>query len=82
MMDWHHHGHGGFFLHGVIGLLALIGLVAVVLAVIRAFRGRSWHDRRRHGMGAGLEIVETRYARGEIGRDEYLEKKRDLASRV
>ncbi|MEJ2375167.1 MAG: SHOCT domain-containing protein [Pseudolabrys sp.] len=28
---------------------------------------------------AGLEALEERYARGEIDRDEYLEKKRDMA---
>lgn len=27
-----------------------------------------------------LEVLEHRYARGEIGRDEYLEKKRDMNS--
>ncbi len=26
----------------------------------------------------GLQALEERYARGEIGRDEYLEKKRDI----
>jgi len=86
MMGWGggRFGGGWGIGHGFIALLALIGFVAVVLAVIRAFRhGCPWH--RRHpgmGTGAGLEILETRYARGEIGRDEYLEKKRDLTSRV
>jgi putative membrane protein len=27
---------------------------------------------------AGLDVLEERYARGEINRDEYLQKKRDL----
>jgi putative membrane protein len=26
----------------------------------------------------GLDVLEERYARGEINRDEYLEKKRDI----
>jgi putative membrane protein len=30
------------------------------------------------GQPAGLEVLSERYARGEIGRDEYLQKKRDL----
>ena len=85
MMEWHHHAHGGMLIHGLlgglIGLLALIGLVCVVLGVIRAFRGRCGHHRRR-GAGAGLEILETRYAKSEIPRDEYLEKKRDLGARA
>ena len=81
----HHHGHGGMMMHGLvgglIGLLALIGFVCVVMGVIRAFRGRCGHDRRR-GNRAGLEILETRYAKSEIPRDEYLEKKRDLGARA
>lgn len=80
MMGWHHHAHGGMLLHGFFALLALIGLVCVVLAIIRAFRGRCGH--RRRGSGVGLEILETRYAKGEIGRDEYIEKKRDLGGRA
>jgi putative membrane protein len=27
----------------------------------------------------GLDVLEERYARGEINRDEYLQKKRDMA---
>jgi putative membrane protein len=36
--------------------------------------------RRHHGMprSAGLDVLEQRYARGEINRDEYLQKKQDL----
>lgn len=86
MMGWGGHHFGGWGIgHGFILLLALIGLIAVVLGVIRVFRhGCPWHHHHYRGMGtgAGLEILETRYARGEINRDEYLEKKRDLTSRV
>lgn len=46
-------------------------LIAVLLAVLFA---RAPH--RRHS--AALDLLEQRYAKGEIGRDEYLEKKRDL----
>src|SRR5690348_7782972 len=79
------HGHGwGWGAGGAfILLLALIGFIVVVLAVVRAFLGgRPRRHYRGTGMGAGLEIVETRYARGEIGRDEYLEKRRDLTGRA
>lgn len=87
MMGW----GGGHFAHGhgwgwgaggaFILLLALIGFIVVVLAIVRAFQGgQRWRHHRRMGLGAGLEILETRYARGEIGRDEYLEKRRDLSA--
>jgi putative membrane protein len=89
MMAWggrhfaHGHGWGWGAGGGFILLLALIGFIVVVLAVVRALLGgRHRRHYRGMGMGAGLEIVETRYARGEIGRDEYLEKRRDLTGRA
>ncbi len=35
---------------------------------------------RAYGRSRGLAILERRYARGEIERDEYLQKRQDLAS--
>lgn len=88
MMAWggghfaHGHGWGWGAGGGFILLLALVGFIVVVLAVVRAFQGgRHWRHHRGMGLGAGLDILETRYARGEIGRDEYLEKRRDLTTR-
>jgi putative membrane protein len=55
--------------------------VVVVLIVIfgRGVRhpggGPFWRS------SAALDILEQRYARGEIGRDEYLQKKHDLLDR-
>jgi putative membrane protein len=81
MMGWGDgpYGHGHGILFAVICLFALIGLIAVVIAATRAFsRGYGVH---RHGLRAGLEALESRYARGEINREEFLEKKRDLTAR-
>lgn len=47
-------------------------LIAVLLAVLFA---RGSH---RPPRSPALDLLEQRYAKGEIGRDEYLEKKRDL----
>lgn len=47
-------------------------VIAVLLAVLFA---RAPHRALR---SSALDLLEQRYARGEIGRDEYLEKKRDL----
>jgi len=73
MMGWgdgrYGHGHGALF--AVISLFALIGLIAVVVWATRAFsRGYGVH---RHGSRAGLDVLESRYARGEINREEFLE---------
>jgi putative membrane protein len=55
-------------------------LIVIVVAVV-------WYARNGASPGlfqtvgrhpSGLDLLEERYARGEIGRDEYLQKKRDL----
>lgn len=71
---------GGFMmLHGLLALLLIAIVVAVVVAVARAF-GPS----RPSGLpppasrSRGLEVLDERYAKGEIPREEYLQKRRDL----
>lgn len=80
MWGWGGGGGGWMVASGFVHLLALIGLVAAVLLIVRFFR-HGHCPYHRHGGSEGLAILEGRYARGEIGRDEYLEKKRDLAGR-
>lgn len=71
--DW---GTGWMWLGGL-GMVLFWALVIVgIVALVRGISGRS---------GAGeaspptaLEILEGRYARGEIDRDEYEQKRRDL----
>ncbi len=70
--------------HFIIPLLFLALIVAVVVLAVRYTIG--WGGPPIGlGMGYGVErrssaldLLEERYARGEINRDEYLEKKRDL----
>lgn len=68
---------GGFF-HAWWGMANAIFWVAVVCLLFAAGRG----PRRPAGPfwrnSQALDILEQRYARGEIGRDEYLQKKNDL----
>jgi putative membrane protein len=59
--------------HGVLSLLFLALVIAGIVALVRSPRdGR--HGRR----SSGLAVLEERYARGEIDREEYLQKKHDL----
>jgi putative membrane protein len=67
----------------IIGLFILVLLIAAaVWFVNNAKSGRNddgwprieWGSSRSHA----LELLEERYARGEITREEYLQKKRDL----
>jgi len=58
-------------------LAILAAVIAAVIWVLRSQQGgRAGLSERRSD---SLEILEERYARGEIDRDEYLQKKRDLS---
>ena len=68
----------GGLLGSVIVFLLFIGLLFLVARL--AFRG-TWRNYRRSSLGYGNEALETlrsRYARGEITREQYLEMKKTL----
>ncbi len=70
--------HGGWmFGGGFMMLLWWLVPIALVIVLVSYFT-------RRPGTGGGertaLDILKERYARGEIGKDEFEQKKRDLGS--
>lgn len=73
---WMHGGGYGFGM-GLFGVLVMIAVAAAVIWAIRA--GGQVQD---HGIPAGepgaREMLDRRYARGEIERGEYLARKRGL----
>jgi putative membrane protein len=73
---------GGFF-HAwwsIANSVFWVAVAALVFVVIG--RGGPRHAGGPFWRGsAALDILEQRYARGEIGRDEYLQKKNDLMDR-
>ena len=69
---------GGFFWI----ILLAVGIAAVVWIVRSGTHGGHYLPPPRIDRGSsGLDILEERYARGEINRDEYLQKKRDILGR-
>ncbi len=59
-------------LWGLVAFAVTIGFWAlVIMLIVRLVKGSS--SMRRSG--AGMQILEERYARGEITRDEFLERK-------
>jgi len=77
------HGHGWMMNGDGMGFGFVVWLV--ILAVIIA--GAVWFVRAQAPSGSqrspersspALEVLEERYARGEINREEYLQKKRDI----
>lgn len=75
MGGWGGYGYGP--LHFVIWIVVLIAIVAFVVWLLRSFAGPGTHYAAQH-RSPGLDVLEERYARGEINRDEYLQKKRDI----
>lgn len=74
MHDWMMDGWGmglGF----VFWVALLVLIVAAVLWFVRSQTTTSGGTELRSG---GINVLDERYARGEIDREEYLQKKRDL----
>lgn len=70
MWDW---GGHGMFLGPLFMLLFIAAVVVVIVLIVRWFGGRSGG-----GTGAARTILDERYARGEIDREDYLARKKDL----
>jgi putative membrane protein len=74
---WGMGGSGFMGLGFLFWLLILAAIIAAVVWVVRSQQGN--RTRLLERRSDSLQILEERYARGEIERDEYLQKKRDLS---
>lgn len=86
---WGSYGYGGYpgmmgygsgwwmVLHGLIWLAFLVVVVVVAVAVVRYF-WRVGAPGSGGSSGSAMRILEERYARGEIDREEFLQRRRDL----
>jgi putative membrane protein len=70
------YGYGGSMFGGGLGML-LVWLVPIALVI---WLVSSWGKRPGQEPAAktALDILKERYARGEIGKDEFEQKKRDI----
>lgn len=77
--DGHHWGDGWMWLWGTLMMVIVVGLVAAsIWALVRRDRDEQRpRGSGRHGRRA-REILDERYARGEIESDEYREKVQHL----
>ena len=73
-------GGGGFgFGHGLFGLLFWLVVVVAVVWVLRGtWRGTSGKAHDTGDAKSPMEILEERYARGEIDQEEFERRRNDL----
>ena len=74
MYGWGMGWMGGIFML-IFWVLVIVGMVFLIKWLIHASRG---HSEVRPGSSSALEIIKERYARGEIEKAEFEEKKKDL----
>lgn len=87
------HSHVGYSLLGGVGsALSIIFWVLVIILIVRLLKGRrhgcgcgsKWRGGETCGCDGkgdeGLNLLKTRYAKGEIDKKEFEEKKKDLMS--
>lgn len=72
--DWSGWGWGFGFGHWIFGILIWGLIIFGVVALFRTMTGNSSPSVRR----SALDILEERYARGEIDRNQYEQMRRDL----
>jgi len=78
MMNGWGYGYGYGVAHMIFWVVILVAVVAVIVWLVRS-TGTGVHQLSPPRRSAGLDVLEERYARGEINRDEYLQKKKDIA---
>ncbi|MDP6576511.1 MAG: SHOCT domain-containing protein [Dehalococcoidales bacterium] len=76
MGPWMMKGLGGWSMMGIIRLVVIGLIVWLVVSLVRSNQATS--SSHTWGEAKALEILKTRYARGEIDKAEYEEKLKDL----
>lgn len=81
-MMWGYHGdwHGWWWSFGMLHMLLYWGVLILAIALlVKWLFARSGGSHARPHEKTALDILKERYARGEIGKEEFEQKKRDLA---
>ncbi|ADK82370.1 Protein of unknown function DUF2078, membrane [Sediminispirochaeta smaragdinae DSM 11293] len=76
-----HWGYGG----GIVMILILAGLIVGGVFLIRWALNRpggGWHEGTANDKQTAEEILDERYAKGEISREEYMQMKADLGNKA
>ncbi len=70
-------GYGFGLIHMIVWVVILVAIIVGVVWLVRSMTGTGGHGPHLR-RSPGLDVLEERYARGEIQREEYLQKKKDI----
>lgn len=79
MMGYYGYGPGWGYMGGFGWIFMVIFWALIVAGVVALIRLGSQSGRHHRGENSALEILKERYAKGEIDRKEFEEKKKDLS---
>lgn len=80
---WHNTwGWGPMLLGGLMMILFWAAVITLVVLLVRWLVGLGTTREQRPYRSSAIEILEERFARGEIGREEFEERKRVLAGQA
>ncbi len=74
-------GFAGMAWMPFVGIFFWLLVVVLIIAAVRTFVGPI-HHRPEAERPSGRAILDERYARGEISREEYLQKRQDMTGRT
>ncbi len=77
---WMWHSYGGWGPVGGFGMILFwVVIIALIVLVVRGVRGGGERDRSGSPTGSALQILQERFARGEIDKQEYEDRRKTLA---
>jgi putative membrane protein len=84
--NYYPHMAGGYEHHffglGILAMLIFwVVIVMIVVALVRWASGHKhgcWHEKEKSSTNNAIEILKERYAKGEINKEEFEIKKKDL----
>lgn len=81
--DWGMMGYGGWGWYGPLNMIIWLLILALIIGGIVWFARTTMQRTEAAQLSPrrppGLDVLEERYARGEINRDEYLQKRKDIS---
>jgi putative membrane protein len=78
MMGWGGGGYGMYF-GPLFMILTLIAVIAAIVLLIQWLGGGSWQGAQKPTGPAPLDILKARFARGEIDKQEFEDRRKVLA---